>query len=315
MTATAKAYRTPYVSQMLQEPDRTYDDCASSTGIMLFNDWTLGEWSVRDDGRPRDLLFLRNAVRKRIGITDGSLTLHDVNDIGHELDTDLPDLPRYNGQAAKPGQSTKGATLRLDRGELKALLMDGHSAALCGMSGTVGHVVHVTDGNANGALVKDPLTRKGAKWPGERWSWDRIWAFTEAKRDGVRQFGSPDAIACAVVKVGDQTQAKRVADDAAKVIERRTAMLHAQRAQTALVTEERDAARAEVTRLHTERAFLEEQVRSAEEALAAAEADLTACQAATPIDCTAQLAAQRASLLAAVRNGVGALVDGLEAEG
>lgn len=247
MTATPKAYRTPYVSQMLAEPDRSYDDCAASTGIMLFNDWTLGEWSTRDDGRQRDLLALRNTVRKRIRDTDGGLTLHDVNDIGHELDPDLPDLPRYSGQAAKPGQSTAGANLRLDRGELKALLMDGHSAAICGMSGTVGHVVHVTDGNAKGVLRKDPLTRKGENWPGERITWDELWAFTEARRDGVRQFGSPDAIACAVVKVGDQTQANRQRREADRVIERKVRDLKDQKDQTRLAADERDQARRELT--------------------------------------------------------------------
>lgn len=77
--------------------------------------------------------------------------------------------------------------------------------------------------------------------------------------------------------------------------------LAAQKAQTALFSEERDAARADAERVNS--------------LLAATAADLTACRNATPIDCTAQLAAQRASLLAAVRNGVGALVDGLEAEG
>lgn len=273
MTATAKAYRTPYVSQMLQEPDRTWDDCCASVTIMLANDWTLGEWYIRDDGRPRDVHVLRNTIRKRIGDTDGSLTLHDSNDMMHELDPGLPDLPRYNGQATKPGQSAAGATLRLTWDEFKAMLRDGHSAALCGLSGTVGHVIHVTDGNATGALVKDPLTRKPPAWPGERWSWDKLRRFTSASD---WQYGSATAIACAVVKVGDQTQAKRAEAEADKVIARRTAMLEAQRAQTTLHREERDAARGEYAAL----------VETSKSIIAGLEHDLAACRAATPADCS-----------------------------
>jgi hypothetical protein len=274
MTATPAKYRTPYVSQMLAEPDRTYDDCAASTGIMLFNDWTLGEWSTRPDGKQRDLLLLRNTVRKRIGDTDGGLTLHDVNDIGHELDPDLPDLPRYNGQAAKPGQSTKGATLRLDRAELKALLMNGHSAAICGLSGTVGHVVHVTDGTAAGVLRKDPLTRKGENWAGDRITWSQLWAFTEADRNGKRQYGSPDAIACAVVKVGEQTEAARIERKAGTALERIARQRDAQKAQTALATDERDQARREL-------AASQKAYTSAMDALGKANADIDACKAQT----------------------------------
>jgi hypothetical protein len=278
MTATADRYRTPYVSQMLAEPDRTYDDCAASTGIMLFNDWTLGEWSIRPDGKQRDLLLLRNTVRKRIGDTDGGLTLHDVNDIGHELDPDLPDLPRYNGQAAKPGQSTAGATLRLDRWDLKALLMNGHSAAICGISGTVGHVVHVTDGTAAGVLRKDPLTRKGENWAGDRITWSQLWAFTEAERNGERAYGSPDAIACAVVKVGEQTEASRVERKAGLGITKLRTKLDAQKAQTTLATEERNQARREL-------AASQQAYQSAMDALAAANKALDECQA-RPTDCS-----------------------------
>lgn len=50
-------------------------------------------------------------------------------------------------------------------------------------------------------------------------------------------------------------------------------------------------------------------------ALTVANARITELENRPGPDCAAQLAAQRASLLAAVRNGVGALVDGLEAEG
>jgi hypothetical protein len=211
MAATVNLYRAPYTSEILAEPDRVYDDCAASVGIMLFADWTLGEWLIQRDGDQWNVLALRNVVRRKIKDPDGGLTLHDVNDIGHELDPDLPDLPRYGGQAAKPNQSTAGATLRLNRNELKELLQNGHSAAVCGLAPNgVGHVIHVTDGKVQGVLAKDPLTRHTPGWKGERMSWDDLWRFTEAKgKDGTRSYGSPDAIACAVVKVGDETQEAR----------------------------------------------------------------------------------------------------------
>lgn len=290
MTATPKAYRTPYVSQMIAEPDRSWDDCCASVTIMLGNDWTLGEWSIRDDGRPWDLHVLRNVIRKRIGDTDGGLTLHDANDMLHELDPELPPLPRYGGQKHKPGQSTDGATLRLDRAELMALLRSGHSAAICGLSGTVGHVIHVTDGTDKGVLRKDPLTRRKEGWPGDRITWDELWRFTEAKVGGKRAFGSPDAIACAVVRVGAETQAARAERQRLSAVARLNDKVAAQRAQTELATEERNAARVEA--------------RLATEAAAGLRAQLTAAQARvkelegipTP-DCVTQVNAERARVL------------------
>lgn len=69
-------------------------------------------------------------------------------------------------------------------------------------------------------------------------------------------------------------------------------------------------------------ALSKEELALAVAAVGDMKADLTAARAriaelenATPVGCAPALAAQRASLLAAIRNGVGALVDGLEAEG
>lgn len=285
MAANPNAYRTPYVSQMLKEPDRSWDDCCASVTIMLGNDWTLGEWSIRPDGKPRDVLFLRNLIRKRIGDTDGGLTLHDANDMLHELDPDLPDLPRYNGQATKPGQSAAGATLRLDRNGLKTMLRNGYSAAVCGLSGIVGHVVYFTDGNDIGPIRKDPLTTHGPGWDGERVTWDELWKFTEAKRAGQRAYGSPDAIACAVVKVGDQTEAARMTAIGAKATAKALRAARDQKAQTTLATDERDQARRD---------------------LAAAQAALADCKAATPQDCSAEV--DEANRLRDVLDKVRALV-------
>lgn len=282
MTADPKSYRTPYVSQMLAEPDRTWDDCCAAVTIMLGNDWTLGEWSIRPDGKPRDLLFLRNLIRKRIGDVDGGLTLHDANDMLHELDPDLPDLPRYPDQIAKPGQSRAGATLRLDRAGLKEMLRNGHSAAVCGLSGTVGHVVYFTDGNDTGPIRKDPLTTHGPGWDGERVTWDALWRFTEAKRNGVRAYGSPSAIACAVVKVGEQTQAERTRRAGEREASRLAKSIQAQKAQTALAADERDQARRE---LGVATSTIQSQGARVEQL----EARIAELEAATPQDCSAEV--------------------------
>lgn len=281
MTATAAKYRSPYVSEILRETDGSLNDCAVSTGIMLLGDWTLGEALTRADGKPKDVLFLREWSRKQLGpgAQDGGLTLHDMNDLMHAIDPDLPPLPRYNGQSLRPGQSSEGATLRITFETLKSMLKNGHSAALCGNPSGVSdpnsplrtkqnrddyaHVVHITDGNDKGAILKDPLTRRKPGWPGERVSWEDLRQFTEAKKDGERQFGSPTAIACAVIRVGDETEAERARRKASSTITKLQTRLDAQKAQTALATEERDQARR----------------------------DLAACQAAQPqpVDCSAEI--------------------------
>lgn len=257
MTATAERYKGVYVSEVLKEVG-SYSDCGASVAIMLAADWTLGEWLVRPDGQQRDVIELREVVRRRIGDTMGGLTLHDMNDIIRELDPDIAPLPRYDGQAAKPGQSTQGANLHLTWDEFRAAVSDGHSAALCGNpigvkdegsplrtkqgSDDYPHVVHLTDGNVNGARVKDPLTRHMPGWLGEMVRWDDLRQFTEAKHAGARQFGSPTAIACAVVRIGSETEASRTGRLAAKNLGRCRDSLDAQKAQTELYRDERDQA-------------------------------------------------------------------------
>lgn len=281
MSATPDKYLTPYVSQMLNEPDRVYDDCAAATGLMLGGDWTLGEILEREDGRERDLAVLRNAVRRRIGDTDGGLTLHDVNDILHELDTDIADLPRYPGQKAKPGQSTAGANLRVTWDQFRQYLQSGYSAALCGRTPSgVGHVVHVTDGDKDGATLRDPLTRNGPNWKGVRTSWAKLREFTERGPD---RYGSPTMIACALVKVGDETQAERASRKALANAAKLNQRLADQKAQTALATEERDQARRERDQQQSAANLLADKLTDAEDRIAALEA-------ATPPDCTTAVA-------------------------
>jgi hypothetical protein len=302
MTATAAAYRAPYVSEILLETDGSLNDCAVSTGIMLLGDWTLGEALTRPDGKPKDVLFLREWSRAQLGpgAQDGGLTLHDMDALMRTIDPDIPQVPRYGGQALKGGQVLpSGAMLRLTWPELVALLRDGHSAALCGNpigvkdpgsplrsvqgSDDYPHVVHVTDGNANGAIVKDPLTRKKPGYPGVRVSWDELRQFTEAKKGGDRQFGSPTSVACAVIRVGDETQANRQRRVADRVIERKVRDLTAQKAQTALATDERDQARRELT---------------------TAQARILELEQATPPDCTAAVKAERQRVIDALVSGI-----------
>ena len=334
MTATPDKYQTPYVSQMLQEPDRTYDDCAAATGLMLGGDWTLGEILERPDGRERDLTTLRNVVRKRIGDIDGGLTLHDVNDILHELDPDIADLPRYPGQKAKPGQSTAGANLRVTWDQFRQYLQSGYSAALCGRTTTgVGHVVHVTDGDKTGATLRDPLTRNGVNWKGRRASWSELRQFTERGPD---RYGSPTMIACALVKVGDETEAERVerrAKRAAAVAKEKAdrvvaslttakgaaeAALAEEKAARLLAERDRDKALGERDAFRADNAKVSAELLTVNRVLSEvtaerdqARADLAACEALPTPDCTEQLRVQRESLLSAVSGGVDALLSSL----
>lgn len=325
MTATAAAYRAPYVSEILRETDGTIDDCAVSTGIMLAGDWTLGEALTRPDGKPRDVLFLREWTRKQLGpgAQDGGLTLHDMNDLMHELDPELPPLPRYNGQALRPGQSSAGATLRLTFEELKQAVQKGASAALCGNpsgvkdpnspfrtkqgSDAYPHVVRLTDGDSTGCRLYDPLTKKGTNWPGERVSWDDVRQFTEAKKPGTRdrQFGSVSAVACAVIVVGSETEAERERRKAFVAASKANLRLADQKAQTRLATEERDTARTEAT-------LAQQAADELRTALTATQAALTECQNATPPDCTIPVRdatqAEHARMVALVEQGAADLV-------
>ena len=275
MAATATKYRAPYVSEILRETDGSLNDCSVCVTIMLVGDWTLGEALINPDGSAKDVLFLREWVRKQLGpdARDGGLTLHDADQMARLLDPELPPLPRYGGQTARPGQSTAGATLRLTFEAFKAAIQNGNSAALCGNpigvkdpgsplrsvqgNDDYAHVIHVTDGNATGALVKDPLTRHKPGWPGVRVSWDELRQFTEAKKNGERLFGSPTAVACAVIPVGAETEAARVGRKSLATIARLNQKVSDQRAQATLATDERDQARRELATAQARIAELE----------------------------------------------------------
>ncbi len=280
MTANPKRYVSPYVSEMLVEPDQVFDDCMASVAIMLAAERTCGEWLIQPDGDQWSVLILRNVVRKRIGDTTGGLTFHDANDIMIDLDPRMPPLPRYPGMTAKKGQSTEGATLRLNRFELKAMLQQGFAAGICGLAPNgVGHVIEASDGDDKGVRVMNPLTRHTPGWRGERYTWAELWAFTEQKKDGERAYGSADAIACAVVKVGSEMEAERTQRDADVSLRKLRSQLSDQKAQTRLATEERDAARSEA-------AGAEATVAELRTELAAAQARIAELEALPPADCS-----------------------------
>lgn len=308
MTATASKYVSPFVSEVLRETDGSIDDCATSSGLMLACDWTLGEFLVRDDGSTWSVLRLREVLRRKLGPDDkvGGLTLHDVDEALRAIDPELPPLPRYGGQKLERGQSPDGATLRLTFEEWQAMLRGGHVSLLCGIPAGVkdptsplraltrfdgySHVIWVGDGGKDDALVKDPLHARRPGYRGERVTWTQLRQYTEAKKDGQRAFGSPTAIACAVVPVGGETAAARVARKSLATIARLNDKVKDQRDQTKLATEERDAARTEA-RLATEAAG------GLRTQLTAAQARIKELEALPAPDCVTQVNAERMRVL------------------
>jgi uncharacterized coiled-coil protein SlyX len=240
VTATVGQYRPPFISQK-RKAEPPYDDCALESGLMLLGSWTLGEGLRRPDGELRPLHDMSETLRKRIGEKSGGLTLADVDDALHTIDPDLPPLPRYPGQNPAP---VPRATLRLEWAEYRRLLTDNHASILLGYQpgASIGHAIFVHRGDDKGAMVLDPWGRNGLSWEGERWTWTRLREYTERKVNGNR-YGSPEAIACAAVPIGDESEAARVKRANVKAVETLTGKLTAQKAQTALATEERDDAR------------------------------------------------------------------------
>lgn len=296
MTATATAYRPPFISQRRKDQP-PYEDCVLESSLMLLGAWTLGEGLVRPDGDQRDLYELSETLRKRIQKPAGGLTLADADDALHTIDPALPPLPRYPGQNPAPAAA---ATLRLTFDGFKALIIDGHAGIILGYqtdASTVGHAIAIPRGNADGPIVMDPWERKPLTWQGERWTWKRLREFTERKVRGDR-FGTATAIACAMVRIGDETQEARTARVGRRDLVKATEKLKAQREQTTLATNERDTARAEA-RLAQQTA---EELRAA---LTATEAQLRACRETKPTDCTAAINADRNGLLDELEEWIG----------
>jgi len=90
-------------------------------------------------------------------------------------------------------------------------------------------------------------------------------------------------VACAVIKVGDETQANRQRREADRVINRKSEAIASLNGQVGLFKDERDQARRDLV-------ATKEQLVLALEGATQLRADLAACQAATPPDCAAETA-------------------------
>jgi hypothetical protein len=260
LTATADKYVVPFTSEIRREADGGYNECTDASTVMAHAAWTLGESLELPDGSRRNPNDYRNALRGKAGFSEaGGLTLHDANDMLRAIDPELPPLPRYAGQELRKGQSSEGATLRLTFDELKAQIIDGKVAMVCGnpigvkdgqsafrrktRNDRFPHVAVVYRGTQGGATLLDPMADEGPGFKGEHIDWDELRQYTEAKDPkGDRYFGSATAVACAVVPMGGQTQAARVAARSLGTIARLNDKVAAQKEQTTLTAGERDQA-------------------------------------------------------------------------
>lgn len=275
MTATAARYVIPFTSEIRREADGGYNECADASAVMTHAAWTLGESLELPDGSRRNPNDYRNTLRGKVGFSEaGGLTLHDVNDMLQAIDPELPDLPRYSGQKLRPGQSSAGANLSLTFAQLKAQLQGGYAAMVCGNpigvkdgnsafrrkthNDRFPHVVVAYRGTQGGCIVLDPMADEGPGFKGEHVSWDELQQYTEAKDPtGDRYFGSPTAVACAVVPIGGQTEAARVGLKSIATIARLNQKVTDQKAQTARATDERDQARRDLATANARIAELE----------------------------------------------------------
>lgn len=295
MTATIAAFRPRYYSEIIRETNG-YDDCALCSGLVLFEMATLREGVTKNDGGLFDTIRLRE-LRDEAGLRpDGPLRLNDIAQYLAFVSTKAGMDPAFRLDYY-PGHP--GGTLRLAWDEFRAKVSGAHVAILLGNPSAVrdpasplrtkqgnddyGHAIAVFDGGPNGATVYDALTRKGENWKGERVRWDDLRQFTEAKKGGDRLYGTPDAIACAVAAIGSETGEARAKRAALVAAAKANEKLQAQKAQTSLATEERDAAR-------TEARLAQQTVEELRTALAASDEALKACRNAQAPDCTAAVA-------------------------
>ena len=235
MTASLTAYMPRFYSEVIKEAGSP-DDCTICSGLALFDAATLGEGVTRNNGRLFGTIRLRE-LRDEAGLApNGDVRLD-------ELDRYLGFLSRRAGLVPKfkldfyPGN---GGTLRLTFQQFKAKVRQGHIAILLGRpdgvkdpqsplrtiqaSDNFDHAIAVMRGDANGATIYDPLNRKDEDFEGVRCSWTDMRQFTEATKPGTndRKFGTPDAIGCAVAKIGSATLAARIEGRLRVVRERAT---------------------------------------------------------------------------------------------
>lgn len=296
MTATAQKYLPRFYSEVLREVGSP-DDCGICAGLVLYDAATMGEGVLRDDGSEMNAIALRE-LRDEAGLRpDGPLRLPDVAQflafVSKRAGMDPPfRMEWYTGQP--PG------TLRLTWDELVDRLRRGHVAILNGnpigvkdpgsplralqRNDDYAHSIAVMDGRQDEARVFDALHPRGDGFRGEFVPWTHLRQFTEARKGGDRQFGTPASVACAVARIGQDTAAarteRRLKEEAAERVQ-------AVRAQLALAREERDQARRDLATARKQAAAQDARADAAEARAAGLEAELAACLARPAADCSA----------------------------
>lgn len=222
MTATAAAFRPRYYSEMVAERPGSYDDCALCAGLVTFEMATLRDGVTRDDGWWFDTIRLRE-LRDEAGLRpDGPLRLNDIAQYLRFVSDKAGLSPAFDLRYY-PGHP--GGDLRVTWDQFRTRISNGGVGILLGNPSAVrdpasplrtkqlnddyNHAIALFDGTTAGATVYDALTRKGPEWRGERVRWEDLRQFTEARRNGERIFGTPDAIACALAVTGyDSVEAR-----------------------------------------------------------------------------------------------------------
>ena len=313
MTATADKYVPRFYSEVVKEVGSP-DDCIICASLELYDAATLGEGVTRDDGTLINTIVLRE-LRDEAGLrANGPLRLDDAARylafVSRKVGMEPPfDLDYYPGH---------GGSLRVTWDGFQSRIRNGHVAVLLGNpigvkdatsplrtaqnNDDYAHAIAVMDGRADDARVFDALRRRQPGYTGQRVKWADLLQFTSAKGWA---FGSPTTIACAIARIGSETQAARADRDRLAAVARLNERVASQKAQTALATEERDAARTEA-RLATEAAS------GLRTQLTAAQARVKELEALPAPDCAAQVTAERVRLLALVSDGVDAVLAGLK---
>lgn len=208
---------------MVREAVGSYDDCCLCSGLVLYEMATLRDGVTRDDGFWWDTIRLRE-LRDEAGLTpDGPLRLNDIARFLAFLSAKSGLDPAF-ALSYYPGHP--GGDLRLTWDAFRNRISNGSVGILLGnpigvkdpasplrsrqLNDDYGHAIAVFDGNDMGATVYDALTRKPDTWRGERVSWTDLRQFTEAAKNGVRLYGTPTAIACALAAVGSESVEARL---------------------------------------------------------------------------------------------------------
>jgi hypothetical protein len=204
--------------------------------------------------------------------------------------------PGFEGRVAPRIRLFRGGSIR---GDLIPQLHEGRWAVVAVNYGAIqdagkgvgsfrgGHGVVVGEPSDGKVTVADPLRRELVRWPVALLERAMETFGTKPWGNGRGEFG---IVAPAPTLLALRTRQR---DEARKALAKAVAALSAQADQTKLATEERDAARAEAN-------LATEAVAELRVSLAAARARITELENATPVDCTAAIAATRAAIVAAI---------------